>query len=140
MATIQTTFQLRPYPRGFHLIEEEIAKQMPEMKAIKAGIVHIFIHHTSAALTLNENADPTVRADFERHFNKMVPENMDYYQHTQEGPDDMPAHIKASLLGSSVSVPIQNGKLLTGTWQGVYLCEHRNNAGGRRITITAIGD
>lgn len=140
MKTIQTTFQLPPYPRGFHLIESEIDANLPQLKDIKAGIVHIFIHHTSAGLTLNENADPAVRDDFERHFNKMVPENMDYYQHTQEGPDDMPAHIKASLLGSSVSVPIHKGKLLTGTWQGVYLCEHRNRAGGRKITITAMGD
>lgn len=140
MRTTQKTFQLKPYPRGFHLIEKEIEDNMPELKNIEAGIAHIFIQHTSAGLTLNENADPTVRGDFERHFNEMVPENMDYYQHTQEGPDDMPAHIKASLLGSSVSVPIQNGKLLTGTWQGVYLCEHRNHAGGRKITITVMGD
>ncbi|WKK83453.1 secondary thiamine-phosphate synthase enzyme YjbQ [Marivirga arenosa] len=140
MKTLQHTFQLKPYPRGFHLIERDIEQNMPELRNIEAGIVHIFIHHTSAGLTLNENADPTVRGDFERHFNKMVPENMDYYQHTQEGPDDMPAHIKASLLGSSVSVPIQNGKLLTGTWQGVYLCEHRNHAGSRKITITIMGD
>jgi secondary thiamine-phosphate synthase enzyme len=140
MSTLQKTFQLRPYPRGFHLIEKEIEENMPQMKDIKAGIAHIFIHHTSAGLTLNENADPTVRGDFERHFNEMVPENMDYYEHTQEGADDKPAHIKASLLGSSVSLPIQNGKLLTGTWQGVYLCEHRNHAGGRKITITVMGD
>ncbi|MEQ9148855.1 MAG: secondary thiamine-phosphate synthase enzyme YjbQ, partial [Cytophagales bacterium] len=98
-----------------------------------------FIHHTSAGLTVNENADPTVRMDFESHFNKMVPENAPYYKHTLEGPDDMPAHIKASLLGSSVSLPIQNGRLLTGTWQGVYLCEHRNYASGRTITVTLMG-
>ncbi|WNB18624.1 secondary thiamine-phosphate synthase enzyme YjbQ [Marivirga arenosa] len=140
MKTLQHTFQLKPYLRGFHLIEREIDQNMPELKNIEAGIVHIFIHHTSAGLTLNENADPTVRGDFERHFNKMVPENMDYYQHTIEGSDDMPAHIKASLLGSSVSLPLSNGKLLTGTWQGVYLCEHRNHAGGRKITITVMGD
>lgn len=140
MRTEQATFTLKPYSRGFHLIEQEIEQHMPQLKNFSAGIVHIFIHHTSAGLTLNENADPTVRGDFERHFNKMVPENASYYQHTQEGPDDMPAHIKASLLGSSVSLPISNGKLLTGTWQGVYLCEHRDRASGRKLTITVMGD
>lgn len=139
MATIQHTFTLRAFPRGFHLIEEEIASQMPQIGEIKAGIAHIFIHHTSASLTLNENADPTVRKDFESHFNKMVPENAPYYKHTLEGPDDMPAHIKAAMLGSSVSLPIKEGKLLTGTWQGVYLCEHRNHAQGRTLTITVLG-
>ncbi len=140
MQTEQKTFTLKPHSRGFHLIEREIEQNMPEIQKFKAGIVHIFIHHTSAGLTLNENADTTVRGDFERHFNKMVPENASYYRHTQEGPDDMPAHIKASLLGSSVSLPIANGKLLTGTWQGVYLCEHRDRASGRRLTITVMGD
>ncbi|MBK6265219.1 YjbQ family protein [Marivirga sp. S37H4] len=139
MQVEQVSFQLKPYPRGFHLIEQEIEKHMPQLRHFSAGIVHIFIHHTSAGLTLNENADPTVRGDFERHFNKMVPENAAYFEHTQEGPDDMPAHIKSSLLGSSVSVPLAKGKLLTGTWQGVYLCEHRNNASGRKLTITVMG-
>lgn len=139
MQTEQITFQLKAYPRGFHLIEQEIEKNMPQLNHFSAGIAHIFIHHTSAGLTLNENADPTVRSDFERHFNKMVPDNAEYFEHTQEGPDDMPAHIKASLLGSSVSVPITKGKINTGTWQGVYLCEHRNNASGRKLTITVMG-
>jgi len=135
----QITFTLKPYSRGFHLIERDIEDNAPQLEDFKAGIAHIFIHHTSAGLTLNENADPTVRADFESHFNKMVPENAPYYKHTLEGPDDMPAHIKASLLGSSVSIPIQNGRLLTGTWQGVYLCEHRDHASGRTITVTLMG-
>ncbi len=139
MQVEQVTFQLKPYSRGFHLIEQEIEQHMPQLSHFSAGIAHIFIHHTSAGLTLNENADPTVRGDFERHFNKMVPENATYFEHTQEGPDDMPAHIKASLLGSSVSVPITKGKIQTGTWQGVYLCEHRNNASGRKLTITVMG-
>jgi len=134
----QNTFQLKPYPRGFHLIEREIEENLPELSNIEAGVAHIFIHHTSASLTINENADPTVREDFESHFNKMIPENAPYYKHTMEGPDDMPAHIKASLLGSSVSLPIKIGKFLTGTWQGIYLCEHRNNGGARTITVTII--
>lgn len=139
MQVDQVTFTLRPYSRGFHLIEREIETNTPQLKNFKAGLAHIFIHHTSASLTINENADPTVRLDFESHFNKMVPENAPYYKHTLEGSDDMPAHIKASLLGSSVSLPIQNGRLLTGTWQGVYLCEHRNHASGRTITVTLMG-
>jgi secondary thiamine-phosphate synthase enzyme len=112
---------------------------MPELKNVSIGIAHIFIHHTSASLTINENADSTVRGDFERHLNVMVPENAPYYKHTFEGPDDMPAHIKASLMGSSVSVPVTKGRLNLGTWQGVYLCEHRNEASGREITITILG-
>ena len=138
MALLQKTITLKAYSRGFHLIEEDILKALPELASIQAGVAHIFIHHTSASLTLNENADPSVRRDFERHFNQMVPEDAPYYEHTYEGSDDMPAHIKASLLGSSVSLPIQNGQFLTGTWQGVYLCEHRNNGGQRKITITII--
>ena len=140
MQVEQTTFQLSPYPRGFHLIDHEIEGKFPALRNMKAGIAHIFIHHTSAGLTLNENADPTVRTDFESHFNKMVPENAPYYQHTLEGPDDMPAHIKASLLGSAVSIPVNNGKLLMGTWQGVYLCEHRNHASAITLTITVFGE
>ena len=138
MALLQKTITLKAYSRGFHLIEEDILKALPELASIQAGVAHIFIHHTSASLTLNENADPSVRRDFERHFNQMVPEDAPYYEHTYEGSDDMPAHIKASLLGSSVSLPIQYGQFLTGTWQGVYLCEHRNNGGQRKITITII--
>ncbi len=141
MAWYQTTFRLPPFRRGFHLITHLVEQQLPpETQRLKVGLAHIFIHHTSAGLTLNENADPTVRHDFESHFNSMVPENAAYYRHTYEGPDDMPAHIKASLLGSSVTVPVTNGRLNTGTWQGIYLCEHRNHGGGRTITVTVQGD
>jgi secondary thiamine-phosphate synthase enzyme len=135
----QKTFTLPAFKRGFHLITDILESKMPELKNINLGIAHIFIHHTSASLTINENADPTVRGDFERHFNSMVPENAPYYKHTLEGPDDMPAHIKASLMGNSVSVPVTNGRLNLGTWQGIYLCEHRNAASGREITITVLG-
>lgn len=113
---------------------------MPEIKSISIGQLHVFIKHTSASLTINENADPTVREDFENHINYMVPENQSYYKHTYEGSDDMPAHIKSSLLGCSVTIPITNGILNLGTWQGVYLCEHRNNNSGRYLTITAFGN
>jgi len=140
MPWYQTTFRLPSFKRGFHLITGQIESNMPELRSINIGLAHIFIHHTSAGLTLNENADPTVRVDFESHFNKMVPENAPYYQHNYEGPDDMPAHIKASLLGSSVTVPVTEGRLNLGTWQGVYLCEHRNRASGRRITVTVQGE
>lgn len=140
MPWYQKTFRLPPFKRGFHLITDQIKSNIPELQEINIGLAHIFIHHTSAGLTLNENADPTVRADFESHFNKMVPENAPYYQHNYEGSDDMPAHIKASLLGSSVTVPVTNGRLNLGTWQGVYLCEHRNHASGRRITVTLHGE
>lgn len=137
---IQKTFSLTPFKRGFHLITDIVESEIPEMRQVRAGIAHIFIHHTSASLTINENADPTVRGDFERHFNAMVPENASYYRHTLEGPDDMPAHIKASLLGSSVSVPVTGGSFNLGTWQGIYLCEHRNHASGREITVTITGE
>jgi secondary thiamine-phosphate synthase enzyme len=116
-----------------------VEKAMPEIRNIQIGIAHIFIHHTSASLTINENADPTVRVDFATHFTKTVPENAPYYEHSYEGSDDMPAHLKASILGSSVTIPITNGRLNLGTWQGVYLCEHRNHASGRKITITVFG-
>jgi secondary thiamine-phosphate synthase enzyme len=129
------------FERGFYLITHLIEREMPpEARQLRVGLAHVFIHHTSAGLTLNENADPTVRSDFESHFNQMVPENAPYYRHTYEGPDDMPAHIKASLLGSSVTVPITNGRLNTGTWQGIYLCEHRDHGGGRTITVTVQGE
>ena len=141
MPWYQSTFRLPPHKRGFHLVTHLIQENMPpEARQLKVGLAHVFIHHTSAGLTLNENADPTVRVDFESHFNKMVPENAPYYRHNYEGPDDMPAHIKASLLGSSVSLPITNGRFNTGTWQGIYLCEHRNHAGGRTITVTVQGE
>ena len=118
----------------------EIVSQVPDLKNFSVGIAHFFIKHCSASLTLNENADPTVRSDFESHFNETVPENARYYKHTLEGADDMPAHIKASLLGSSVSVPITNGDLNLGTWQGIYLCEHRDRGGGRTIVVTLNGE
>lgn len=140
MRIIQKEISLNPYPRGFHLVTGDIINQFPEMREIKAGILHVFIKHTSAGLTLNENADPTVRMDFESHFNKMVPENMPYYKHDYEGSDDMPAHIKASLLGNSLSVPVSNGRPNTGTWQGIYLCEHRNYGGSRKLVLTIYGE
>jgi len=121
------------------LISAVILDRIPEIQTIKSGLLHVFIKHTSASLTINENADPTVRIDFESHFNKFVPENAPYYQHDYEGPDDMPAHLKASILGSSVSIPITEGRLNLGTWQGIYLCEHRNQDSGRNIVVTATG-
>jgi secondary thiamine-phosphate synthase enzyme len=139
MKVKQKEISLNPYPRGFHLVTGEIISQFPELNDIKAGILHVFIKHTSASLTLNENADPTVRMDFESHFNKMVPENMPYYKHDYEGDDDMPAHIKSSLLGSSVTIPVTNGKINGGMWQGIYLCEHRNRGGARRLVLTVYG-
>lgn len=136
----QKEIQLKPYRRGFHLITSVIENLLPEMSNIKIGQLQVFIKHTSASLTINENADPTVRTDFESHINKMVPENAPYYVHTYEGPDDMPAHIKASLMGSSVTVPITNGQLNMGIWQGIYLCEHRNHGGSRKLVLTLFGN
>ena len=140
MTWVQREIRLPEKERGFHLITEEIVRQVPEIERFRVGVAHIFIQHTSAALALNENADPTVRRDMERHFNEMVPEDAPYYVHTYEGADDMPAHIKAVLLGSSVSVPIADGRFKLGTWQGVYLCEHRNRGGGRRLVVTLHGE
>lgn len=131
----QIEISLRPYPRGFHLITNEVLDAI-DLGGIEAGILQVFIKHTSASLTINENADPTVRDDFESHFNKTVPENAPYYRHTYEGPDDMPAHLKASTLGSSVTIPITNGRLNLGTWQGIYLGEHRDHGGNRRLVAT----
>lgn len=139
MNTYQTQLNLRPKSRGFHLITAEIEDGFPEISKINAGILTVFIKHTSAGLTINENADPTVRDDFESHINKMVPENQPYYKHTFEGADDMPAHIKASLMGTSVQIPVTNGRLNLGTWQGIYLCEHRNRGGSRKIVLTLMG-
>ena len=133
--TYQAEITLKPFSRGFHLITDDIITALPNL----TGIVHVFIKHTSASLTINENADPSVRVDFETHFNKMVSESDDHYTHTLEGKDDMTSHIKSSILGSSVSFPIKNGIPQVGIWQGVYLCEHRNQAGGRTIFITCIG-
>ncbi|WP_420601087.1 secondary thiamine-phosphate synthase enzyme YjbQ [Flagellimonas sp.] len=140
MKSYQSEITLKPYSRGFHLITEIVINAFPEIRKINTGMLQVFIKHTSAGLTINENADPTVRTDFESHFNKMVPEDAPYYVHTYEGPDDMPAHIKASLLGSSVQVPITSGKLNLGIWQGIYLCEHRDHASGRKLLLTAFGN
>ncbi len=140
MNVYQKEIRLPVYARGFHLITRVIEKEFSEISKIKKGIVHIFIQHSSAGLTINENADPTVRKDFESHFNVMIPENAAYYKHTMEGADDMPAHLKASILGNSLSIPITNGRLNLGTWQGIYLCEHRNHGGARRLVLTAYGE
>ena len=136
---IQKTITLSPKSRGFHIITHDVLENIPELKDLKTGILQLFIKHTSASLTINENADPTVRTDFESHFNILAPENQSYYQHTFEGPDDMPAHLKASLLGSSVSIPITDGRLNLGTWQGIYLCEHRNRGPDRKLIVTIQG-
>ncbi|RIZ65883.1 MAG: YjbQ family protein [Methylococcales bacterium] len=137
---IQKEFTLSAKNRGFHLITDEIIKAIPELKRFDCGLLHLFIQHTSASLTINENADPTVRQDLESHFNIFVPEKAPYYRHDYEGDDDMPAHIKNCLLGSSISIPITRGSLNLGIWQGIYLCEHRNLAGGRRFVATFQGD
>ncbi|MEX0272885.1 MAG: secondary thiamine-phosphate synthase enzyme YjbQ [Flavobacteriaceae bacterium] len=139
MLFFQKEIGLGPYERGFHIITTEIEEALPEMVRITTGIVQIFIKHTSASVTINENADPTVRADFESHLNVMVPQNAPYYEHRYEGEDDMPAHIKASLMGTSAQVPITGGRLNLGTWQGIYLCEHRNYGGVRKLVVTAFG-
>ena len=139
MKTFQKQIALKPKSRGFHLVTSEIEDQFPEIGEIQQGIFQAFIKHTSAGLTINENADPTVRDDFESHINKMVPENQPYYRHTFEGSDDMPAHIKASLMGTSVQIPVTNGRLNLGTWQGIYLCEHRNYGGSRKLVLTLMG-
>jgi secondary thiamine-phosphate synthase enzyme len=136
---IQKTITLAPKSRGFHIITNDVLENIHELKDLKTGILHLFIKHTSASLTINENADPTVRTDFESHFNMLAPENQSYYQHTFEGSDDIPAHLKASLLGSSVSIPITDGRLNLGTWQGIYLCEHRNRGSDRKLIITIQG-
>jgi len=140
MKIFQQAFAIRERKRGFHLITDEIVNDFPELKEIKIGICQVFIQHTSASLTINENTDPTVRVDFEMYFNKAVPENDPDYEHDYEGSDDMPAHLKAALLGASVTIPIRNGRLALGTWQGIYLCEHRNHGGQRKIMVTAWGE
>ena len=136
----QKEITLPKHPRGFHIITNHIIKELPQIKVISAGLLHIFIKHTSASLTINEDADPTVRVDFESHFNKTVPENAPYYRHTLEGSDDMPAHLKSAILGSSVTIPISNGKINLGTWQGIYLCEHRDRGGSRKIILPINGN
>ena len=140
MTWFQREIILAPRPRGFHLITHEIVRAVPEISGYRVGLAHLFIRHTSAALALNENADPTVRADMEAYFNRLAPENAPYYSHTSEGPDDMPAHLKAVLLGSSLTIPISDGRLALGTWQGVYLCEHRDDGGRRRVIVTLSGE
>ncbi len=139
MKMYQKEIKLPPFKRGFHIITDMVLETIHEVKHIQAGMLQVFIKHTSASLTINENADPTVRQDFESHMNVLVPENAPYYKHTYEGADDMPAHIKSSLMGSSVQIPITNGALNLGIWQGIYLCEHRDHASGRTIVITAFG-
>jgi secondary thiamine-phosphate synthase enzyme len=136
----QQEIKLSPKTRGYHLITEEIVSAVPKIKDITVGLVHIFIQHTSAGLTINENADPSVRRDFETYFDRAVPEDISLYEHTLEGTDDMTSHIKSSLLGNSVSIPITNGRFNLGTWQGVYLCEHRNHGGARKLIITLSGE
>ncbi|WP_413666601.1 secondary thiamine-phosphate synthase enzyme YjbQ [Mucilaginibacter sp. Mucisp86] len=140
MKIFQQMLQLRERKRGFHLITSEVVNALPQIHELKTGICQVFIQHTSASLTINENADPTVRQDFEMYFNKTVPENDPDYLHDDEGPDDMPAHLKAAMLGSSVTIPIRNGRLALGTWQGIYLCEHRNYGGNRMLVISAWGE
>jgi len=139
MKCFQTEILLQSKPRGFHIITNEILKNVSGLKEIQAGIANIFIQHTSASLSINENADPDVRTDFETHFNEMVPEDKNYYLHTDEGTDDMTSHIKSSILGCSLSIPVTNGQLNLGTWQGIYLCEHRNHGGRRKIIVTLMG-
>jgi secondary thiamine-phosphate synthase enzyme len=136
---LQQQIQLPAKSRGFHLVTREITSQLPQLKQINIGLAHIFLQHTSASLTINENADTDVRRDLENYFSRLTPENEPYFQHTQEGPDDMPAHIKSVILGVSLTVPISAGQLALGVWQGIYLCEHRNRAGKRSILVTING-
>lgn len=136
----QKEIRLKAYSRGFHLISADIISQLPEINQLSIGLLNLLIKHTSASLTLNENADPTVRQDFERFFNMAVPENAAYFKHIDEGSDDMPAHIKNSLLGATLHIPITNGRLNLGIWQGIYLCEHRDHAGSRSIVATIHGE
>jgi secondary thiamine-phosphate synthase enzyme len=136
----QEEIRLRPLPRGFHLITRDVLAALPEIAQLRIGLLHVFVRHTSASLTLNENASPDVRGDFESYFNAAVPERAPYWTHTLEGADDMPAHVKASLLGPSLTIPIAAGRPALGTWQGIYLCEHRDHGGGRSLLATAWGE
>lgn len=136
----QRLIRIDPRARGFHLVTKELVERLPELTDYDVGLAHFFIQHTSASLTLNENADPSVRADFEHHMNDMVPEDAAYWTHTVEGPDDMPAHIKASLFGSGLAVPVRKGRLALGTWQGIYLCEHRDRGEARKVLVTLFGE
>jgi secondary thiamine-phosphate synthase enzyme len=137
---VQREVVLRERPRGFHLVTDEVVDALPELRSMRVGLAHVFIRHTSASLTLNENADPSVRRDFRTWFDRAVPDDADYFEHTLEGPDDMTSHIKASLLGPSLTLPVSDGRLALGTWQGIYLCEHRNRGGARRLTVTLFGE
>ena len=137
---LQRDLTLRPRPRGFHLVTRDVERALPELGELEVGLCHLFIRHTSASLTLNENASPDVRRDFETWFDDAVPEDFGGWTHTVEGPDDMPAHLKASLLGPALSLPVARGKLALGTWQGVYLCEHREHGGGRSVVVTVAGE
>lgn len=137
---LQKEISLKPRARGFHLITEELLRELPELRNIKIGMMNIFILHTSASLTINENADRTVRQDFESFFNDVVRENESYFRHQDEGPDDMPAHIKSSLLGCSLNIPVSNGSPRLGVWQGIYMCEHRDQGGSRRLVVTVQGE
>ncbi|KUG05891.1 secondary thiamine-phosphate synthase enzyme YjbQ [Solirubrum puertoriconensis] len=139
MISVQKRMRLPAVRRGFHLITDLITAGLPELEQVRIGTLHVFIQHTSASLCINENADPTVRHDFEQFFNRTAPENAPYFRHTLEGPDDMPAHLKAAMLGSSISIPVSNGELALGTWQGVYLGEHRNDGGRRWVVLTLMG-
>ncbi|HXS08929.1 MAG TPA: secondary thiamine-phosphate synthase enzyme YjbQ [Candidatus Krumholzibacteria bacterium] len=140
MAWFQKTITLAPRSRGFHLITEELVRALPDLARVRVGVAHFFIQHTSASLCINENADPTVRADLESHFDILAPENEPHYRHTTEGPDDMPAHIKAALIGNSLTIPVTDGRLNLGTWQGICLCEHRDRGGARRVVVTIEGE
>ena len=140
MIWVQREVRLEPRPRGFHLVTDEIVGAVPDLDRIRVGMANVFIRHTSASLTLNENASPAVRRDFRSWFDEAVPEDAPYWTHTLEGADDMPAHIKSSLLGPSVTVPVSNGRLALGTWQGIYLCEHRDSGGSREVVVTAWGE
>jgi secondary thiamine-phosphate synthase enzyme len=137
---LQREIRLEARPRGFHLVTREVVSALPELGDVEVGLLHLFIRHTSASLTLNENASPDVRDDFEAYFNESVPEDAPYWTHTIEGPDDMPAHIKASILGPSLTLPVSNGRLALGTWQGIYLCEHRERGGPRSLILTLSGE
>ncbi len=139
MKVFQKEFSLKPRSRGFHIVTDEVLKHIPELKEIASGLCSVFIQHTSASLSINENADPSVRTDMEAHFNLMVPEDADHYEHTFEGPDDMTSHIKTSIIGSSLLIPVSGGRLNLGTWQGIYLCEHRNHGGSRNLVVTLMG-
>ena len=136
----QREIELRARPRGFHLVTDEIAGGGPELREVRVGLAHLFLRHTSASLTLNENASPDVRRDFAAWFDRAVPDGADYFSHTLEGPDDMPAHIKSSLTGTGLLLPISDGRLALGTWQGVYLCEHRDSGGSRSLLVTVFGE